>query len=154
MWRLMSFPELSSMLCVYLSHLFGSRRGYSSHSELFGLQEAENTPHRFQWVLFNVFPEIVNWLRTEAALMPDWSDFYILGKKTEGWTEMSGGEKFYLKPKIASSQFPWVLKKSVSVSLNGMSVPEEFGIKHFLNIVQDCWQELQSSKLMTDTHHK
>lgn len=28
-------------------------------------------------------------------------------------------------------------------------VPEEFGIKHLLNIMQNCWQVLQSSNLMT-----
>ena len=31
-------------------------------------------------------------------------------------------------------------------------VPEEFGIKHLLNIMQNCWQVLQSGNLMTHKH--
>lgn len=45
-------------------------------------------------------------------------------------------------------QCPW-MRPDMCIWL---SLPEELGIKHFLNIMQDCWQVLQSSNLMTRTH--
>lgn len=81
-------------------------------------------------------------------------------QETEKWRSLKKAERttWTRAPSHLLCQCTWMtptitfLCAFVLIISWSVGLPEEFSIKYFLNIVQDCWQVLQSSNLMTHTH--